>query len=269
MPKKSSRGKRKLMEQDASAKRNVLGHPIVWGLCALIALAVSFSQRSSVAAAWAVLCLAWLLTVAALWTSEKVRSCRFGRELVIGMSAFILFGFGWWLIIPVDSPLLEAAVLQIYATQLEGFEGTLVIAEVQIRNEGFASIVDRYEETLVDGEEQLPGKRIKLPDPFTVIDRKKNFKATFKQSDAIYEKTITPIPKGGISIGWLPFLFSGKHNARISSQGEKLKISFYDYQGHKYTVDGLANPDVPIQYFPGGGDPFGSNFESSGVPDRK
>ena len=74
-----------------------------------------------------------------------------------------------------------------------------------------------------------------------------------RKNNAIYEKTMTPIPRGGLVRGWLMVSVPGTTPAAVTTAGTRWIVSFKDYEGKTYEAQheftGIANPP---QYYPEG-----------------
>lgn len=53
-------------------------------------------------------------------------------------------------------------------------------------------------------------------------------------NDAIYEKTMNPIPRGGIVRGWLRTSINGMSPEEVGAEGTTWRIDFEDFAGAKY-----------------------------------
>ncbi len=108
-----------------------------------------------------------------------------------------------------------------------------------------------------------PGTNIELPpttipDSFTLSDsRTGKPKLRFHGKQALYEKAIEPIPRGGLVRGWLRFVFEGVDQDRIRAPGTRWSLSFADVTGKHYESDYvMSGKDGDPRYIPGAEQPF-------------
>jgi hypothetical protein len=50
-------------------------------------------------------------------------------------------------------------------------------------------------------------------------------------SDGLYEKTLVPIPRGGLARGWIRFFVKCKQPTELFSTGSQWMVSFEDFKG--------------------------------------
>lgn len=80
--------------------------------------------------------------------------------------------------------------------------------------------------------------------------------AEFHDSDALYEKTISPVQRGVPKRGWLRYVFEGITADNLRSA--KWTVHFQDYIGTQYQAISTLSCDTNCEpmYFPGASQPF-------------
>ena len=75
--------------------------------------------------------------------------------------------------------------------------------------------------------------------------------------DAIYEKTITPIPTGGIVRGWLKFVFENDVYKELKTAGTKVSLHWTDVTGNPGSAEKITEGKLGnLKYLPGSGGKF-------------
>lgn len=128
---------------------------------------------------------------------------------------------------------------------------------VTIINEGAPSLVHHWKVSVSIAGKVYDSSLDTIPNN-TLIDIKTSEPLRLMASDAIYEKTLNPIPRGGLARGWLRVSISGLSRMAIAKamkgEGAKWSVSFEDYKGTVYSTsftsvgEGIPKP----LYYPDG-----------------
>jgi hypothetical protein len=159
----------------------------------------------------------------------------------------------------IDSPRLVGRIEQRFSGWTQELQATTLLVLLSIRNSGSPTMVEGYRLTLEWAEsnkaEVIPTF---IPEGYRLFDNHNHTVATFNRGDGIYEKTINPIPKGGIVRGWLMYRitqFNTQEMHRMS--GIHFTVTFSDVNGREWTaVDISSGESVVPLYHPGAGLPF-------------
>jgi hypothetical protein len=74
----------------------------------------------------------------------------------------------------------------------------------------------------------------------------------FYQADALYNKTMTPIPTGGAQPGLLIFRIPRVNTKEIFQKGTRITLEFQDVGGKKYSCSQIGTGiSEPLMYVPG------------------
>ncbi len=141
-----------------------------------------------------------------------------------------------------------------------------LLIQVSVRNVGASSIADNWKIVVISGDVTVSTIPTDIPDGFTMTlaDHRK---AIIKKADAIYEKTIKPIPQGGIERGWL-LLTTKDIPGYLMKVGTKVIINFTDILGTQYEISKvMISTTGPMLYYPGMEQPFVN--QSDKKPKRK
>src|ERR1035437_4315576 len=125
-----------------------------------------------------------------------------------------------------------------------GYSCSVVIVS-EIKNLGAVSILDAYKLTIaVDGRERC-GDNYALPDTMTLQGTYGVIK--YFNTDALYRKTMTPIPRGGKIAGVLWFLF--KDITPSAFDATSMTLCFSDVRGKRWSIKvmpGEVQHNVPL-----------------------
>ena len=157
-----------------------------------------------------------------------------------------------------NSPKL-AGEIQLYIAGVVPELQTAIMLLVRVSNVGSPSIVRDWALTVV-----LPsGKEIRARNifiPITITMPTPKGLRVFRQEDALYNKTTTPIPNGGEQTGILLFEIpdlppksSTTLPDELRESGAKVVLEFHDIKNKRYTCSKVVSgtPDSDIFYYPG------------------
>jgi len=175
---------------------------------------------------WVAAASCFLVASTRVWTTEHVRADRLQNEMDQSLN-----------------PRLECSIEQLvigYRAQDSLVKEALALLVVTIRNKGAPSaaeqytlqatgdnglVMDSYSTTITDGF------------PWTLPDREFRLMA----SQALYSKTIDPIPHNGRKQGYLLFFFHGIGFERLAALGRIYRLTFKDGQGNSISCE--TRPD--------------------------
>jgi hypothetical protein len=151
-------------------------------------------------------------------------------------------------------PQLDGQIVQVNhhnpPTELaaQGYSCSVVIV-VEIANAGVDSMVDAFRLTLTADGREIAGDIVAFPNTMTLEG---NYGAIqYFGSDALYRKTLTPIPRGGKVVGVLWDLFRGINPTDFDSK--TLTLHFSDVRRKQWSVkvpSGDLGRGTP-HFFPG------------------
>jgi len=138
-----------------------------------------------------------------------------------------------------NKPDLRGLILQIHNHPSPNGSGSRVLTVVQIKNLGAESIVDGYTATVRTGDGGLvKGTLLALPDTID-LDGPQGM-ITFSGKEALYAKSSSPIPRGGMMTGLLwaafPTLQKDTYDALT------IEVAFNDVLGKKYVATFTPGP---------------------------
>ena len=90
---------------------SIFANPRLSGFLACIAIAITFATKASTPAAWVIIFIAWVFSVATVAGLPVIKHVKFAKLLVMAVSgpiAFVLFRFGCWLTGQKSSTILRA-----------------------------------------------------------------------------------------------------------------------------------------------------------------
>jgi hypothetical protein len=126
--------------------------------------------------------------------------------------------------------------------------------QFSIRNLGMPSIAEKfYLNLFVDGKKFFIPDRA-VPPAIELVTLNPPYKLTFHQNDMIYEKTISPLPTGGMVRGWLYFDVTEAHLDRnaLNDTNVLWVVAFRDVTGKEYFVTNYNHRIASGPgYFPG------------------
>jgi hypothetical protein len=127
--------------------------------------------------------------------------------------------------------------------------GARIFLILSIRNIGAPSIAERYTLIVESSGQTFSGENTQIPDKVR-LEGSGGLGVTVHKGDAMYEKTLKPIPRGGMERGWLHFVFRGIPMGLL--EGKKMTVGFVDVSGREYSVshEGKSEPGEPM-YYPG------------------
>src|SRR5205085_6770209 len=130
-------------------------------------------------------------------------------------------------------------------------DGVALSLIVTIRNEGAPSIVEGWQLHLKSDKLDLTVTPLLLPigQKFNVIHGQA---FTLHREEALYEKGVKPIERGGQVRGWLTYVIEGITAEQIDSPSVKLTLDFYDVAGGKNEIHSeMGHAAGTPKYFPG------------------
>jgi hypothetical protein len=157
-----------------------------------------------------------------------------------------------------NTPDFVGEIEQIVSGDSPEIHGCQIFILMSIRNHGSQSIVEGWKIHIKSSSIDVRDNPTFIPDGFTLIIESKKKTVTFNRSDAIYEKTIKPIERGGLVRGWLRYTIQGINAYQIREPGTTISISFEDILKHQYSADYVmkGGPGEKPMYFPGAEQPF-------------
>jgi hypothetical protein len=220
----------------------ILDHPKLWGIVTLIAIAIGFSPRVSALGVWICLVLAEVTAVAfALSIAEKRGQSRLGWTVGIGVFGVVgLVALGWWLVqekMPAPRDGMKAEIEEEATFKPRTGQGTGLVLWATIWNLGPPSAVNGYHLSaeLADGRMIEAVTEAIFDDfmsPSGIAPRR-----VFHKEDALYNKTVIPIPTGGQVSGMLSFTLPNLTHDEVWKEGVKLHLRFTDVRNETYSVD--------------------------------
>jgi hypothetical protein len=160
-----------------------------------------------------------------------------------------------------NTPNLVGALEQIVSGDSSELHGCQVFILMSVKNLGAPSVVEGWKIHIKSDAIDLNDIPTFIPDGFTLHSTGGNVVAKFNRNDAIYEKTIKPVERGGLVRGWLRFNLTGIPAERIRKAGTKISVSFEDVLKRQYTATRniTGEPSGKPTYMPGAEQPF-KNF---------
>jgi hypothetical protein len=110
---------------------------------------------------------------------------------------------------------------------------------VEIRNTGFPTIAEHYRLKFVnrDGSLSRSARPVVIDkELFSKSDITGNLVVDLPANEILYNKTLTPIPTGGIACGWLAFDYPGVTMREVHAEDTEWTLSFSDIDGKSYEV---------------------------------
>lgn len=135
---------------------------------------------------------------------------------------------------------------------------TIALLQVTIRNKGAASIAEDWALTYESDSLRTYFTPTFFPQGFTLFDQNGAL-AVFHKEDALEEKTVKPIERGGLVRGWLRFDLHSIPISEAFKAGTKYTISFKDIQMVEYSAEAVMTGEAesgPLPHFPGIQQPF-------------
>jgi hypothetical protein len=129
---------------------------------------------------------------------------------------------------------------------------TRVFVNMSITNTRAPSIAVRFSMRITRGAIEFD---VRLQAPKEIdLARQGGGKLTVMPEDFIFEKTVTPIPSGGMVRGFLGGVIVGKGADEVYVPGTKIEISFEDVRRKRHSVEYVLpeNPDDSFRYLPDG-----------------
>jgi hypothetical protein len=189
------------------------------------------------------------------WIDPETPSLRISF-LVLAFVGLLIACFTGWL---KRMPRLVGSIDDVVLGRSSS-DNTFVTAFIimNIRNTGHPSIVEGWkiyavlaDGRRVEGTKELIGER-KLSDqsgPTTILIPSQPPPPAptrvITEADALYRKSLVPIPQGGMIRGWLVASFSGVTQADLSASGAKTVVEFADVWNRPYVCD-LTCSKTPI-----------------------
>jgi hypothetical protein len=135
----------------------------------------------------------------------------------------------------------------------KGTDLTLYTAQIEIRNDGFRSVVKDFCPTVVLNGQEFLGQLAKTGET-VAITVPNGEKVVFRESDAIYNVTKKPIEPGDVRAGHLHFFF-GK--AAGDFDKHLIRIQFRDYRNRAFVTEPIdAKSTVSARTLPNLGGMF-------------
>ncbi len=152
-----------------------------------------------------------------------------------------------------NTPKLIGRIEQIYIGSVPEFGGSQAWLVMSIRNIGAPSIVEGFTLRIKSQDLDLSIRPTFIPEGYQLIGEEGKPIAVFSRKDAIYEKTVEPVGRGGLVRGWLRYDFKGVEAEKVRETGTKWTISFNDVLNRPYTAvrQMTGGPSGEPQYFPG------------------
>jgi hypothetical protein len=132
---------------------------------------------------------------------------------------------------------------------------SIVFVELSIRNLGMQSMVESYHLHLRHNGKETTFVPTRVGKEMTLKDLKRGLTFTFHESDAMYEKTVSPIGTGALVRGWLFYILDGVNYSTLSeTNSRQWVVSFTDAADKEYFVTNTAyqSTQVPPPTFPPG-----------------
>ena len=130
------------------------------------------------------------------------------------------------------------------------------IVNLTIRNLGTPTIVDGWHMSIKSGENNYTCRIIAIQGDMTLQFADRKLAAIIlTPADAIYEKTIHPISRGGQARGWIIATASGIDRRSLNTEGTVVEVSYRDVKGKSYLAAYSVRKDDagPLRYIPGAG----------------
>lgn len=199
---------------------------------------------------WGLAIISVLLAFFFAWQEKRTEAVNLNKELQdtrIALDA-------------LKKPLLVGQINQTVTGDAPELKASQIFILMSVKNIGAPSIVEGWglnikSESLslqaVHPTEIREGLALRDPDGKPL--------AVFHKTDAIYEKTVKPIERGGMVRGWLLFTLEGIASREIRKPGTTITVFFQDVLDTTYEAslkDGVIGPPM---YLPGAEQPFGFN----------
>jgi hypothetical protein len=237
----------------------------------IIALAVCWYFFSDFGVYFKAICSHWVILMSGIASvlitfHDKVRKSALGTYGLYSIALMCVFlaGFQAW---QDQRQMYLASQTKLDSTHLAGeiytfLSGTVVetgntemFIQIAIKNTGTPTIVQGYRLSVT-------GAGVNLTDisPTTIPETLRIHKEDgsvwlFYGRDAIYEKTVRPIPEGGMEVGWLRYNLGSLRLSRSEREEMKWTVSFYDIRGKQYSVTNSPKGGPP-RYYPGSTTPL-------------
>jgi hypothetical protein len=225
-----------------------LAHPKFSGFLACIAIALSFSPRSSMIGCWIAIAFAYVFLLSMLWSKKKFRKAS---ALVL---APCLALFGWWLTgwRSDNYPALAGSIQQVADGHFPNKPDENLMLAVKVSNAGAPTTVSDWD------------LRVRIPDgteyktqPVYLPPGHNNISAQFPtfvqhwsgDDDLSFILAKKQIPKYGSEVGILAFTIPG---LSAVSKGTKLTLRFKDEGGKGCKAEYVVAASSPQNlYVPG------------------
>jgi len=181
---------------------------------------------------------------------SRKNTILFGGSVFLLVCLFVVFGGG-----NQQNPDLHPQIIAAAygGHSAEGNMSSPVMLMVSITNSGNMPIVatDYDLKALLLDEHELTGVRQKLP-PSMSFEAAGGKTETYYETDALYQKTLKPIPVGGMVVGILLFTFPTMAEDAFKEKLKTITLTFQDVRSHTYSAS--ASPIgtmLPPNYIPG------------------
>jgi hypothetical protein len=246
-----------------------LSHGILWGVVALVALAVAFSGRFSMTASsmliWAAAAMAsfgiyrtfasqdWLLRALIVCGSILIFSALavaanrwLGKKTEVPLGTSIVSPVTPLSIPPPAPPTLPEFVLSANGLIQVGLNHSsnsqiffMLVMDFEVINRGAAGSAMHWSIHYVDPSINSTALIVPFGENtvFSMPGEGRGLDLILRKSDSIIEKTTTPIPQGAIIKGKLVFLLPAhESNLNLEVYKSTIEVSCEDYTGKKYST---------------------------------
>ena len=128
---------------------------------------------------------------------------------------------------------------------------------ISVKNLGAPSIAEGFRLSIKYRDIKTETRPTFIPDGYTLTGEDGKTLAKFTRNEAIYEKTITPIPKGALVRGWLRYHVTNIPDSVRHLSGLIYTVHFTDITDKEYattyTSTGIKSEPT---YLPGSEQPF-------------
>jgi hypothetical protein len=185
---------------------------------------------------WVLASVSVVLSAYFMWRRERLRVIRLDQELTEERL--------------INMPDLHGAVEQTHVAPNPA-GGAFIVVNVSIRNTRAPSIVDRYEMVVIIDNRRWP---VDLHATSTLnFVGNDGVSITIHGSDFIFEKTVSPIPSGGMVRGYLLGTVANVTKDQVFAPGTVIEVSFEDVRAKRYSLSHLLKGRKdPFKYYPDG-----------------
>lgn len=192
---------------------------------------------------WACVRIAFVLAAASLWYTEHQRANQLATDLSVERDR--------------DTPNLTGKIDEIISGYTPELNAISLFMMASVRNIGAPTVVEGWSLDIEYGGAKFLPIQAFIPDGYRLFDEGHRVVATFRRQDALYEKTASPVPTGGLERGWLRYIVKGLRDEDRHKSGIKYTLHFSDVRGKAYTAVQISTGQKsPPQYLPGAEQPF-------------